>query len=158
MDAIISAMKPLEYTFKLKEFQIESILHYSEKKDTFCLAPTGSGKSLTYELAPLIFDYIQKGYIDIHDITSCVVVIQPLKALMEENVQRLNQKGLSAIYLGNEEPGMKQQLMTGKFNYIFASPESVTGDGTFSSIFQPGKLADRVKLLVVDESHCIKKW
>ena len=89
MNGVNIAMKLLNHKFELKPFQIESLQNLLDNKDTFCLSPTGSGKSIIYELAPLLFDFKNKGNIDMENLYSNVVIIQPLKALMEENVSHL---------------------------------------------------------------------
>lgn len=62
------------------------------------------------------------------------------------------QKGLKAEYLG-EENSVKE-VIEKKYNYIFGSPESFLGK--FASLFQCEEIIEKVCLLVVDESHCIK--
>ena len=125
----------------------------------FCVASTGSGKSLIYELAPIVIGLEDNTTMKIEQLNKVVIIIQPLKALMEENMSRLTQMGLSAIYVGdNTDKKTMEKILSCEYNYIFGSPESFTGDGTYSKIFLPGKFVDSIVLLVVDESHCIKKW
>jgi ATP-dependent DNA helicase RecQ len=141
--------------FNLHAFQEQSIEAYLNGKDVFCAAPTGSGKSIVYELAPFVFDMKNcKGEIDTKDLQAVVVIVQPLKALMEDNVTRLTSRGLKAAYVG--DPDVAEGVRNGNYNFIFGSPESFTGQ--FQDIFLSAKVAEQIRLLVIDESHCIKKW
>ena len=67
---------------KLKDFQKSVIKSYASNKDCFCVAPTGSGKSLTFVLAPFIFDH------KLERLDSIALIVQPLVALMKEQAKR----------------------------------------------------------------------
>ena len=66
-----------------------------EKRDILCVLPTGYGKSLVYQLLPDIFD----AYDNKATSTSIVIVISPLNFLMEEQVNKLNARGISAMFV-----------------------------------------------------------
>ena len=159
MDILIQqARELLDYKFELRPFQLECLQNILKKHDTFCVAPTGSRKSIIYEIPNLVFDHLLLGAMDKKNMFSVVIIIQPLKALMEENTNRLKSYGLNAVYLGESNRSLKEEILAFKYNYIFGAPESLTGDGYFADIFKNSAFSDRIKLLVVDESHCIKKW
>ena len=81
----------------LKDFQKRVINTYASGKDCFCVAPTGSGKSLTFVLAPFIFDY------KLETQNSIALIVQPLVALMKEQVKKLDDISVPAIYLGDKD-------------------------------------------------------
>lgn len=84
----------------LKDFQRKVIETYASGKDCFCVAPTRSGKSLTFVLAPFIFDYkLQRQ-------NSMALIVQPLVALMKEHVKKLNDISVPAVYLGDKDGGI----------------------------------------------------
>ena len=65
--AINCATKILDINFELKSFQKDVVTQFAKGKDCFCIAPTGSGKSLTFRMAPYVIDwmlgYRQRDYI-----------------------------------------------------------------------------------------------
>ena len=132
---------------ELKEFQRKVINAYASGKDCFCVAPTGSGKSLTFVLAPFIFDY-KLGKLD-----SIALVVQPLVALMKEQVKKLNEISVPAIYLGDEEDVTCDKLIATKCKIIIGAPESLL-QARFTSLMR--SLQKNISVLFIDESHCIR--
>ena len=97
LDCIEFAKKSCNITFELKEKQVECIRHVVGRRDTIGLLPTGFGKSLIYTLLPCVLDRHHRTDIGHH----IVVVISPLVALMEEQVIKISDYGISAVYLGS---------------------------------------------------------
>ena len=71
------------------------------------------------------------------------IIVQPLKALMEESVSKLSSHGFRAIHLGTGCDDVVE-ILHGKYNYY--------------PLFKSEEMTRRIKLLVVDESHCYRKW
>ena len=120
--------------------------------DTFCVSGTGSEKSLTYILWPLLYDFEKYGKsIKLEQLESIIIIIQPLKSLMRDQVEKLKKHGLRATYVGEDHDyeGMTAQ----SYNYIIASPESAS-TSEFRDMID--RLKDKVKGLFIDESHCIQ--
>lgn len=119
----------------------------------FLSAPTGSGKSLTFEISPYVFDYLDYGERD--KIEAICLVIVPLKALMKSQVESLRARGIAAAFIG-EDCSVEEfsQICQAKFNILFGSPEAFLNSSR--KIFHC--LKKRVKAVFVDESHCIEKW
>ena len=126
----------------LQEQIIESVL---QGNDTLALLPTGGGKSLCYQLPALIL----KGV---------TLVISPLIALMEDQVQQLKKKGIKAMYI---ESGIKSQSLSkqldnclyGGFQLIYISPERLQNQEFIERI-----KAAEIGMIAVDEAHCISEW
>ena len=112
------------------------------------ISPTGSGKSLTYQLPSLLLDGV-------------TLVVSPLISLMQDQSKQLPTLLPSVVLSGVIEPQrlvcMVQLITSGVVKVIFISPEKL-----FSSFFRrllfSSNLAERVRLLVVDEAHCISSW
>jgi len=109
------------------------------------IMPTGSGKSLTYQIPALLFDGL-------------TVIISPLIALMKDQVDGLQKKRIDAIYinssLNKEERESRYKLLSeGHYKLLYVTPERFRKP-EFIEILQQRKIS----LLAVDEAHCISEW
>ena len=139
---------------KIMDNQRRVVEAYVAGRDVLMVAPTGSGKSLVFQIAPFVFDFINHGVRE--SIGSVCLVIAPLLSLMRDQVASLQLKGISAAYLDAEtSPETIEAIRCGEFNLVFGSPESLLN--THRTIFR-GPLKHCIDLVVVDESHCIAKW
>jgi len=138
----------LEGTFGFKAFRPyqEAVCRAATSgEDVLLVMPTGAGKSLCYQLPGLA-----RG--------GTTLVISPLIALMEDQVQKLNALGLAAerIHSGRDRAASRracQLYLEGKLDFLFIAPERLRVPGF------PEMLARRLPTLVaIDEAHCISKW
>jgi ATP-dependent DNA helicase RecQ len=116
-----------------------------EKKHSLVLMPTGSGKSLCYQVPALYFD-------------NSTIVISPLIALMQDQVDALRKKNISAAFINStlskqEKEKRIKDFVDGKIKLLYVTPER----------FRKQDFVDEVKkvkvdLLAVDEAHCISEW
>ena len=117
----------------------------AEGRDVLLVMPTGAGKSLCYQLPGLA-----RG--------GTTLVVSPLIALMEDQVQKLEALGLSAarIHSGRERAESRAaciDYLAGKLDFLFIAPERLRVPGF------PEMLAKRKPTLVaIDEAHCISQW
>lgn len=119
--------------------------------DVVVVLPTGAGKSLCYQLPAVHLARQGRG---------ATLVVSPLIALMEDQVGALKQRGIAAAALHSQVDYLDQrrihaQLMTGKLELLYVSPERVAGEG-FARLLAAHK--DRLALLAIDEAHCISRW
>jgi ATP-dependent DNA helicase RecQ len=91
-----------------------------DKKDVFLSIKTGGGKSLCYQAFPTVF---RKQH---PDMECKVLVISPLISIMKEQSAFLCELGLTASYIGKSRDD-DAAIMDGRFQFVFASPESVVG-------------------------------
>jgi ATP-dependent DNA helicase RecQ len=125
---------------------IESLL---DGHNTLSIMPTGGGKSLCYWIAGLALQ-------------GTTLVIFPLTALMDEQARKLEGHGLKVVKLHSGVSASSQhkqllELRNGKMpDFIFASPERIGTDGFFEFILREKR--DQIKLVVIDEIHCISQW
>ncbi len=121
---------------------IETLL---EHQRMLLVAPTGGGKSLTYQLPAAL-------------LSGTTLVISPLVSLMLDQVDALTARGIAATYLaatlGAEELRTRmRELAEGKFKIVYVAPERLAFDG-FRSILH----SLDCPLIAVDEAHCISEW
>ena len=118
--------------------------------NTLGLMPTGSGKSLCYWIAGKALDGV-------------TLVVFPLTALMDEQAQKLAAHGCHVFTLHSGIDAREQyRELIELYNerqtpdFIFVSPERLATDGFLEFVMQ--RIRDRIKLVVVDEAHCISQW
>ena len=155
--AIQNSLQTLGYT-DIRPNQKLVVEAYLNGKDVLFCSPTGSGKSLTFEIAPFVFKNLK----DAQDEPSTVIVVSPLVALMQYQASQLTKKGVKAVYIqdvmANTEENSQirmEDVSNGKCDIIFASPESLLGEHRSMLINLSNKKA--LKALFIDEAHCIKK-
>lgn len=122
-----------------------------ERGDALVVMPTGSGKSLCYQLPALVLG---------EQVGGVTLVLSPLIALMEDQVSALRKKGVRATYVNStlsREQREKRyaELAAGKYELIYAVPERMEMPAFREALAAcPGG----VNLLAVDEAHCISQW
>lgn len=135
-------------TFKPLQWQIiRQIITDPRESDICAVIATGYGKSLTYQYPAF---YLNK----------VVVVISPLIALMEDQVNSLNRKSDNKEYaclLGTaqEDRTIKERILQLKFKLIYATPEYITRGNGLKLLRDLGR---NLALIAIDEAHCISKW
>ncbi|XP_061166282.1 recQ-like DNA helicase BLM [Saccostrea echinata] len=127
------------FKVKLRENQEKAINAVLLNRDVFVGTRTGSGKSLVYESIPVIKPGI-------------VVIVAPLLSIMREQVEKLNNFGLAATYIGkNVEENEK--IEAGQYDFVVGSPERLIGERRWRDMFKSEEYRRRLQLLVVDEAH-----
>lgn len=116
-----------------------------EGRDVFGIMPTGSGKSLCFQIPALMMDGI-------------TLVISPLISLMKDQVATLNQAGIHAAYLNSSlTPGQYRKALAlageGRYPIIYVAPERLETEA-----FLEFALHARIAMVAVDEAHCVSQW
>ena len=125
--------------------QREAIETLLAERRLLLIAPTGGGKSLTFQLPGSV-------------LPGTTVVLSPLIALMADQVQALTARGVPATFLASTLPGPEivarlSALARGQYKLVYAAPERL-GSPAFREILR--KI--HVPLIAVDEAHCISEW
>ncbi len=128
-----------------RSLQEEIIQEILTGKDTLALLPTGGGKSVCFQVPAMCMDGV------------CIVV-SPLIALMKDQVNNLEQKGISAVAIFS---GMSKRLIDqtldnciyGNVKFLYVSPERLK-----TPIFIERVKKMKVNLWAIDEAHCISQW
>lgn len=114
-------------------------------KDTFGLMPTGGGKSITFQVPAMMMEGI-------------CLVISPLIALMKDQVQNLQNKGIKAIALtggitSDEIIDLLDNCQYGNYKFLYLSPERLQSDWILERI-----KGLPINLIAIDEAHCVSQW
>src|SRR5215813_8916110 len=148
MRSLAEALPSLRAHFGFDDFRegqrdvIQAIL---QGKDVVVVMPTGSGKSLCYQLPALMS-------------VGATLVVSPLIALMKDQVDALQARGLPATFINSSIPEVEQRnrieaLRRGQFKLVYVAPERFRS-GRFVAALQSVK----VSLFAIDEAHCISTW
>jgi len=125
--------------------QREIIEHVVAGGDALVLMPTGGGKSLCYQIPALVRDGV-------------AVVISPLIALMQDQVDALRTLGVRAGFLNstqdvNERRRVEQAFVAGELDLLYVAPEGL-GVPSTQRLLSRGRIA----LFAIDEAHCVSQW
>lgn len=125
-----------------QEAVIQQVL---DGKDVLCVMPTGGGKSLCYQLPSVMLDGL-------------TIVVSPLIALMQDQVDVLQKKGFRATLINSsltqgEQFDRMEAMAEGAYDLIYIAPERLR-----NSRFLENVRKTKVSLLAVDEAHCISEW
>ena len=129
--------------------QAEIIDHLTEGGDALVLMPTGGGKSLCYQLPALLRP-------------GCGIVVSPLIALMQDQVDALLQTGVAAAFLNSSQDfaaaaDTERRLLGGELDLLYVAPERLLTErflALLDRLYQDSRLA----LFAIDEAHCVSQW
>ena len=145
---MVEALGVLERVFGYKAFRshqgaiIETLIAGG---DVLALMPTGGGKSLCYQIPALVR-------------AGTGIVVSPLIALMQDQVDALRQAGVRAAFLNStlewaEQQAIEWELVGGKLDLLYVAPERLVQERTLNLIAK-----SKVALFAIDEAHCVSQW
>jgi ATP-dependent DNA helicase RecQ len=129
--------------------QQEIVEHLVSGGDALVLMPTGAGKSLCYQIPSLVR-------------TGVGVVVSPLIALMQDQVDALTQLGVKASFLNSSLDAetartVTQSLLAGQLDLIYVAPERLLTP-SFLAILERLNAQRGIALFAIDEAHCVSQW
>ena len=125
--------------------QAQIVEHVASGGDALVLMPTGGGKSLCYQLPALLRE-------------GCALVVSPLIALMQDQVEALRQLGVRAAYLNSTLDAaaaaeVERQLLSGELDLLYVAPERLLTPRCLNLLGQCN-----IALFAIDEAHCVSHW
>ncbi|TCO41807.1 DNA helicase RecQ [Dokdonella fugitiva] len=121
------------------------IEHVAGGGDALVLMPTGGGKSLCYQIPALLRD-------------GCAIVVSPLIALMQDQVDALRQLGVEAAFLNSSldaaaQREVERRFAAGALKLLYVAPERLLTERCLDLVARAG-----VALFAIDEAHCVSQW
>ena len=143
-----SALQILRSTFGYDEFRLDQatiIQQLIDGGDALVLMPTGGGKSLCYQIPAMVREGVG-------------IVVSPLIALMQDQVNALLQSGVRAAFLNStltasESAAVEQQLLANELDLLYVAPERLLMPRMLN-LLEQAPLA----LFAIDEAHCVSQW
>ncbi len=129
--------------------QCDVIEHVMSGRHALVVMPTGMGKSLCYQIPALALD---------RNSSELVLVLSPLVALMKDQVDSLVARGIDAAYINSSLDRQTRaqrylEVADGRYRLLYVTPERFRKDD-FLAVMRHR----RVRLLAVDEAHCVSQW
>lgn len=142
------ALKILKNTFGYSDFrlnQADIVDSLISGRDVLALMPTGGGKSLCYQIPAMVRAGVG-------------VVVSPLIALMQDQVDALNLVGVKAAFINSslnvgQVCAIEQQLFAGELDLLYVAPERLLNPSFLELL---GQLS--ISLFAIDEAHCVSQW
>ena len=129
--------------------QQEIITHVAGGGDALVLMPTGGGKSLCYQIPALLRPGVG-------------IVVSPLIALMQDQVDALLQAGVRAAFLNStldwpQVQEIEKKLFSGDLDLLYIAPERLAGERSIGLLDRLHE-QNRIALFAIDEAHCVSQW
>jgi ATP-dependent DNA helicase RecQ len=149
---LTEALATLHKVFGYSEFRGEQqavVEHVCAGGDALVLMPTGGGKSLCYQLPAIMRDGL-------------AIVVSPLIALMQNQVEALQQLGIEAAYLNSslnaeETQRITAQVLASQIKILYVAPERLMVN-SFLRLLQQVDTRLGLALFAIDEAHCVSQW
>lgn len=125
--------------------QYEIISNILRGRDSFCILPTGAGKSICYQIPALMFNGI-------------TIVISPLISLMKDQVDNLNSNGINARYINSTQKlELSDEIIElckkGEVKLLYIAPEKLENE-----FFKRKLRLLNISQIAIDEAHCVSMW
>ena len=150
----------IKYLFDVEQLHVEQEAVIKEfflgKKNIFLSAGTGFGKSLVYQALPIINDYVTGYAVG----SSCILVVSPLIALMDDQVRQCETRGIAAVALhSNEDITNKlRDIEERLYSVVYLSPEAALSKGALRKLLESRSFKEQCIGLAIDEAHLVAKW
>ena len=141
---------------ELKQEQRRILSSFLQGSDVFGCLPTGFGKSVCFMLLPKAFDVLRGE----PDGTNIIIVVAPLTSLIEDQVSSCISRGINAVAVTKQESRthLVKAAIKGDFQIVYISPEMLIATTKWRNALQNEVYQSRLRAVIIDEAHCVKKW
>lgn len=162
-DVLNEVVRTLCNRFKVTSLypdQLDALYNFLCGRDVFVNKPTGSGKSIIFQMAPFAeMALAECDHTKAWKKEAIVIVICPLVALMKDQVNCLQALGINAAYVGSDQSeSVLQKIENGEYNLVFMSPESTLNTERWRSMVSNPIYSKSLMGIAVDEVHCVTQW
>lgn len=145
MDSTTSILQEYFGYESFRPGQADTIQHVLHRNNTLAVMPTGSGKSLCFQIPALSLE-------------GTAIIISPLISLMKDQVDALQALGIAATYINSslspaEQQDRLQQMKLGAYTFVYVAPERFDSNFFLHAVNQI-----TLSLIAFDEAHCISQW
>ena len=138
--------------------QVNALFHFLSRENVFVNLPTSYGKSMIFQIAPLVASELSKSCTQF-EADCIIIVISPLVALMNDQVASLQKCNIAAASVFSEQDAeVLNDVENGKFSIVYASPESMLSVSRWRRMLSNETYKKRLIGIAVDEAHCISHW
>ena len=156
-ESINNVLERFDGVEKITDEQTSGVFNFIKRKDVLAVQPTGSGKSLLFQLIPsLCLRPNQMGYCN-YPKSAIVIVVCALNALIECDMKELRQRGISCTCLSGDDADQDGAL-AGKYAFVFANREALILNEKWRKMLQSHIYQRNLFGIVTDEAHVIPKW
>jgi ATP-dependent DNA helicase RecQ len=149
---LTDAIDILQTTFGYDSFRNKQqaiVDHVIAGQDALVLMPTGGGKSLCYQIPALARDGL-------------AIIVSPLIALMQDQVEALQQLGVAAAFLNSslsteDNASITSKVLSGEIKILYVAPERLTVS-SFLNLLDEVNTHVGLALFAIDEAHCVSQW
>jgi hypothetical protein len=144
---------------QISAIQKQALYAIFNGRDVFAILPTGYGKSLTFQLLPDLYrefpplPQFSERQVD----NPIVLIICPLKSLVESHIRELITRGASAVSLTGDSVDV-DGILKGEYSFVFGTPEALLNNEQWRSMLKSDVYQNSLIALVTDEAHVIPKW
>src|SRR5476651_2528900 len=147
-DTLARALEQLQTVFGYPAFrgqQAEIVSHVANGGDALVLMPTGGGKSLCYQIPALLRNGVG-------------IVVSPLIALMQDQVDALAEVGVRAAFINSSQTfsqslAIEQKMRQGELDLVYVAPERLLTQRCLELLE-----VCPISLFAIDEAHCVSQW
>ena len=156
----VQSVCPMFNVSSLKEGQFQALYSFICGEEVFVNLPTGSGKSLIFQMAPLVHMWMHENVSAIHwKKNPVIIIISPLLALMQDQAKKLSSLGFKAAFVGPEQdPKILEDIERGNFTFVYLSPESALTTERWRNTLESEIYQESLIGVAVDEVHCVTEW
>jgi ATP-dependent DNA helicase RecQ len=151
--SVLSPRQALKHYFGYESFRLgqqEIIEQALQNRDLLVIMPTGGGKSLCFQLPALLKPGV-------------MIVVSPLIALMQDQVQALQDNGIGATFLNSSlTPAQvrerRQAILSGQIKLLYVAPEGLMGEELAAGLLPQLHKQVGISAFAIDEAHCVSEW